>query len=147
MRWRARRSQRSAKSSGCWSRCTARSTRRARGAARSISTPPEAEFVIDAGEHVRAIELRKRNEAHRLIEECMILANVAVARELEQRARRRRLYRVHGKPEEQKLETPHRDARLARNRRASAGERHDAGPAGASRGGSVRAPSDPSSSR
>jgi len=43
----------------------------------------EAEFVIDAGEHVRAIELRVRNDAHRLIEECMILANVAVARELE----------------------------------------------------------------
>src|SRR5262249_31959355 len=43
----------------------------------------EAEFVIDAGERVRAVELRVRNEAHRLIEECMILANVAVALELD----------------------------------------------------------------
>jgi ribonuclease R len=63
----------------------------------------EAEFVIDAGERVRAIELRARNEAHRLIEECMILANVAVAQELS-RAQAPTLYRVHGVPEEEKLE-------------------------------------------
>jgi ribonuclease R len=63
----------------------------------------EAEFVIDAGERVRAIELRTRNEAHRLIEECMILANVAVAEELEKR-HTPTLYRVHGTPEEEKLE-------------------------------------------
>jgi hypothetical protein len=43
---------------------------------------PEAEFVIDAGERVRAIELRVRNDAHKLVEECMILANVAVAQAL-----------------------------------------------------------------
>ena len=63
----------------------------------------EAEFVIDAGERVRAIELRARNEAHRLIEECMILANVAVAEALE-KARMPTLYRVHGQPEDEKLE-------------------------------------------
>ena len=63
----------------------------------------EAEFVIDSAEHVRAIELRARNDAHRLIEECMILANVAVARELETK-HTPTLYRVHGKPEEQKLD-------------------------------------------
>jgi ribonuclease R len=63
----------------------------------------EAEFVIDSGERVRAIELRVRNEAHRLIEECMILANVAVAQELEKH-RVPTLYRVHGVPEEDKLE-------------------------------------------
>jgi ribonuclease R len=63
----------------------------------------EAEFVIDAGEHVRAIELRVRNDAHRLIEECMILANVAVARELET-SHTPTLYRVHGVPEDEKLE-------------------------------------------
>ena len=63
----------------------------------------EAEFVIDAGEHVRAIELRVRNDAHRLIEECMILANVAVAQELE-KAHTPTLYRVHGSPEDEKLE-------------------------------------------
>ncbi len=64
---------------------------------------PEAEFVIDSAERVRAIELRSRNEAHRLIEECMILANVAVAQEL-QRSQTPTLYRVHNQPEEQKLE-------------------------------------------
>jgi ribonuclease R len=63
----------------------------------------EAEFVFDAGERVRAIGLRARNDAHRLIEECMILANVAVAQELEQ-ARLPTLYRVHGVPEDEKLE-------------------------------------------
>ncbi|MBV8403886.1 MAG: ribonuclease R [Gammaproteobacteria bacterium] len=63
----------------------------------------EAEFVIDAGEHVRAIELRVRNDAHRLIEECMILANVAVAEALE-KSHTPTLYRVHGVPEDEKLE-------------------------------------------
>jgi ribonuclease R len=64
---------------------------------------PEAEFVIDASERVRAIELRVRNDAHRLIEECMILANVAVAEALE-KAHVPTLYRVHGQPEDEKLE-------------------------------------------
>jgi ribonuclease R len=63
----------------------------------------EAEFVIDAGERVRAVELRIRNDAHRLIEECMITANVAVAQELA-RAHMPTLYRVHGVPEDEKLE-------------------------------------------
>jgi ribonuclease R len=63
----------------------------------------EAEFVIDSAERVKAIEMRVRNDAHRLIEECMICANVAVAREFEQ-TRTPTLYRVHGEPEAQKIE-------------------------------------------
>ncbi len=63
----------------------------------------EAEFVIDSSERIRAIELRSRNEAHRLIEECMIMANVAVAHELEKK-KTPTLFRVHGQPEEQKLD-------------------------------------------
>jgi ribonuclease R len=63
----------------------------------------EAEFVIDNAERVKAIELRVRNDAHRLIEECMILANVAVARELET-TKTPTLYRVHGTPDETKLD-------------------------------------------
>ncbi len=63
----------------------------------------EAEFVIDSSERVRSIDLRVRNDAHRLIEECMIMANVAVAQELE-KTRTPTLYRVHGKPEELKLD-------------------------------------------
>jgi ribonuclease R len=63
----------------------------------------EAEFAIDEAQRVRAIELRVRNDAHRLIEECMILANVAVAEELA-KAHVPTLYRVHGQPEDEKLE-------------------------------------------
>ena len=63
----------------------------------------EAEFVIDSAERVRTIELRARNDAHRLIEECMIMANVAVAQELA-KERIPTLYRVHGEPEELKVD-------------------------------------------
>jgi ribonuclease R len=63
---------------------------------------PEAEFVFD-GERVRAIEFSSRNDAHRLIEECMILANVAVAMELRER-KVPALFRVHAPPDERKLE-------------------------------------------
>ena len=64
---------------------------------------PEAHFRIDSAEHVTAIELVSRNDAHRLVEECMIAANVAVAAELA-RTHTATLYRVHGEPEEQKLD-------------------------------------------
>jgi len=62
----------------------------------------EAEFVIDGAERVREIELRVRNDAHRLVEECMIAANVAVARVLESN-KEPTLFRVHGQPEEKKI--------------------------------------------
>ena len=64
---------------------------------------PEAELVIDPAERVKAVELRVRNDAHRLIEERMILANVAVAHALDT-SRTPTLYRVHGEPEAEKLE-------------------------------------------
>ena len=64
---------------------------------------PEATFDIDAQDRVKGIVLKARNDAHRLIEECMILANVAVALELEKR-RTGTLFRVHGQPEEEKLD-------------------------------------------
>ncbi len=64
---------------------------------------PEAEFVIEAGERVSAIEFTTRNEAHRLVEECMIVANVAVAQELRTQ-RVPALFRVHAAPDERKLE-------------------------------------------
>jgi ribonuclease R len=63
---------------------------------------PEAEFVLD-DDRVRAIEFVSRNDAHRLIEECMILANVAVATEL-RTERIPALFRVHASPDERKLE-------------------------------------------
>jgi ribonuclease R len=63
---------------------------------------PEAQFRLDAEGQVHGIEHRSRNDAHKLIEECMVLANVAVARELH-RQRQPALYRVHGRPEARKL--------------------------------------------
>jgi ribonuclease R len=63
---------------------------------------PEAEFVIE-NERVRAIEFSARNEAHRLIEECMVVANVAAAEEL-RKARQPALLRVHAPPDQKKLD-------------------------------------------
>jgi ribonuclease R len=65
---------------------------------------PEARFTVDEAEHLRGIRLDPRNDAHRLIEECMVLANVATATEL---ARRKvpSLYRVHAEPDAKKLDT------------------------------------------
>jgi ribonuclease R len=62
----------------------------------------EAQFDIDAFGRIQRVYMYERNEAHKLIEECMILANVAVAHELETR-HIGTLYRVHGKPEERKI--------------------------------------------
>ena len=64
---------------------------------------PEAKFVFSKEEQVRAIEFHSRNDAHKLIEECMVLANVAAAKEL-QRLRVPGLYRVHPPPEQRKLD-------------------------------------------
>ncbi len=64
---------------------------------------PEMEFEIDAGGQIARVFPYARNEAHKLIEECMIAANVAVARELERR-KIGTLYRVHGQPDEKKLD-------------------------------------------
>jgi ribonuclease R len=75
--------------------------RRARGALDFDA--PEAEFDIDANQRIHAVTLHARVEAHKLIEECMILANVAVARELGH-TKSPTLYRVHGKPDEEKLD-------------------------------------------
>ena len=63
---------------------------------------PEASFVFSREQQVRAIEFKSRNEAHLLIEEFMVLANVAVAKEL-RRLKVPGLYRVHQPPEARKL--------------------------------------------
>jgi len=75
--------------------------RHRRGALDFDSAEPKFEF--DTEDRVRAVVFHARNDAHRLIEECMILANVAVAREL-RAARAGALFRVHGVPEEKKLD-------------------------------------------
>jgi ribonuclease R len=65
---------------------------------------PEPRFVFNDAEQITGIDLPLRNDAHKLIEECMVLANVATARELSARSRPT-LYRVHAPPDEKKLET------------------------------------------
>ena len=63
----------------------------------------EAKFEIDASDRVKSIQLRMRNDAHRLIEECMIMANVATAQELSKK-HIPTLFRIHGQPDDQKLD-------------------------------------------
>jgi len=64
---------------------------------------PEAKFVIGEAERIHGVEFHRRNEAHKLIEECMVMANVAVAKEL-QHMHVPALYRVHQAPEARKLD-------------------------------------------
>jgi ribonuclease R len=64
---------------------------------------PEAKIVLDAEGTVTAIEKRPRNRAHRIVEEFMLAANEAVARFFGQRELPT-LYRVHGLPDEDKLD-------------------------------------------
>ena len=63
---------------------------------------PEVSMVFDPKGHVARIVPRHRNDAHRIIEECMIAANVEAARLLEKH-KTPTLYRVHAPPEEDRL--------------------------------------------
>jgi ribonuclease R len=65
---------------------------------------PELKLKFDQQGRIAAIVEQLRNDAHRLIEECMVAANVAAARFLD-RHRVPTLYRVHGLPELDRLET------------------------------------------
>ncbi len=65
---------------------------------------PELKLEFDAQGRVAALVERSRNDAHRLIEECMIAANIAAARFLD-RHHVPTLYRVHGLPDADRLET------------------------------------------
>ncbi|MEJ2514673.1 MAG: ribonuclease R [Gammaproteobacteria bacterium] len=63
---------------------------------------PEVQMIFDRDGRVARIEPRERNDAHRIIEECMIAANVEAAKFLEKR-KVPALFRVHAPPEEDKL--------------------------------------------
>jgi ribonuclease R len=63
---------------------------------------PERRVVLDQDGIVRSIAPRPRLDSHRLIEEFMILANVAAAEEVE-RLQQPAMYRVHAPPSEEKL--------------------------------------------
>jgi ribonuclease R len=63
---------------------------------------PERKIRLAEDGTVAAIETRTRLDSHRLIEEFMIAANVAAAKELE-RLRQPCMYRVHDKPDPLRL--------------------------------------------
>jgi ribonuclease R len=65
---------------------------------------PELKVRFDQHGKIAAFVESSRNDAHRLIEECMIAANVEAARFLKKH-RMPTLYRVHGRPEDERLET------------------------------------------
>ena len=64
---------------------------------------PEPVIVFDDERKIDRVEARERNDAHRLIEECMLSANVATARFLKKN-KMHTLYRVHEGPGPEKLE-------------------------------------------
>lgn len=64
---------------------------------------PELKVRFDTDGRIAAFVEQPRNDAHRLIEECMIAANVQAARFLKKH-KIPTLYRVHGSPEEDRLE-------------------------------------------
>ncbi|MFZ2507932.1 MAG: ribonuclease R [Steroidobacteraceae bacterium] len=64
---------------------------------------PEVKVLVDDAGSVTDIREFPRNDAHRLIEECMIAANVEAARFLKQH-RMPALFRIHGRPEEDRIQ-------------------------------------------
>jgi ribonuclease R len=74
--------------------------RKVRGAMDFETTETQIEF--DENRKIQRIVPVTRNDAHRLIEECMLAANVATARFLE-KAEIPSLYRVHDTPDEEKI--------------------------------------------
>jgi ribonuclease R len=63
----------------------------------------ETEFIFDDAGRLKRIDRVERNDAHRVIEECMLAANVCASDFLSSR-KHPALYRVHEGPTEEKLE-------------------------------------------
>ena len=64
---------------------------------------PEVRFAFDARGLPSAVTVKQRVDAHRLVEECMLLANKTVARHLAGPSDRPTLYRVHDVPDPGRL--------------------------------------------
>lgn len=65
---------------------------------------PERRIVIGQGGEVERVEMRQRFDSHKLIEEFMVLANVAAAETLEKK-RTPCMYRIHDEPSMEKMES------------------------------------------
>ena len=63
----------------------------------------EVKFVFDENRFIEDIHPLVRNESHKLIEECMIAANVAAARFIEEH-KQKTVFRIHPAPIEEKVE-------------------------------------------
>ncbi|TLU66656.1 ribonuclease R [Thalassotalea litorea] len=61
----------------------------------------EVRFIFNANRKIESVEALVRNDAHKIIEECMIMANVATAKFIEKH-QKPGLFRVHDKPNEEK---------------------------------------------
>ncbi len=72
----------------------------------------ETYIVSDENGKIKEILPRTRNDAHRLIEECMLSANVCAAEFIEQ-SERTSLYRVHEGPTPEKLEILRKNLMMA----------------------------------
>ncbi len=62
----------------------------------------EAKFIFNAERRIERVERTVRNDAHRLIEECMILANIASARFVEKH-QEPALFRDHDRPSDDSI--------------------------------------------
>lgn len=62
----------------------------------------ETKFIFNEQRKIESVEQLERNDAHKIIEECMILANVATAKFVEKH-QKPGLFRVHDKPSEDKF--------------------------------------------
>lgn len=75
-------------------------TRRKRGAIDFETI--ESKFIFNEMGRIERIEAAERNDAHKIIEECMILANISAANFMACR-QEPALYRIHAGPSEEKL--------------------------------------------
>ena len=85
-----------------WAAYTTASKARVRRAPLNLDLP-ERKIVLDDDGQVISVNFRDRFDAHKLVEEFMILANVCAAETLEEH-RRKFLYRVHEEPSREKIE-------------------------------------------
>jgi ribonuclease R len=63
---------------------------------------PEAVIIFDENRKIDRVEARERNDAHKLIEECMLAANICASLILENSGAAG-IYRVHDAPDEDKI--------------------------------------------
>jgi len=69
---------------------------------------PERQIIIDDNNEMTGVKIRERLDSHKLIEEFMVLANVAAATAIEAKRNLRNLpcvYRIHDRPSPEKLDS------------------------------------------